>query len=639
MFQLFTTLRAGYQLNMFGNRWFIEPSVAATAWPINTNVPADFAALDRKWNGYFLFEPAYTSGDGSEMTPNLRTLLLLTLCVSPATAHAQEFAPDARIDSVFADYNRPDVPGCALGVYRDGRIVYARGYGLADLERRVPISQETVFDIGSTSKQFTAATIVLLAQEGELSLDDDVRRFIPELPVYERPITVRHLLHHTSGMRDYIGLLRLAGVRYDDVTTPDDALQMIARQRALNFAPGDEHLYSNSGYFLLSLIVERATGRSLRVEANDRIFAPLGMTRTRYQDSYDDIIADRALGYEPRDSGYRADMPRWLQLGDGAVFTTVRDLLHWHENFYNNRIGGNALRDTMLTRGQLTSGKVLDYALGLIHGEHRGLVTIEHGGSWGGYRSEFLRFPAQRYGLAVLCNRGDVDPSSLAMRVAEIHLAKEMNALPVASAKASPSAAANVSSQASPVASSAKQLRPLAAYAGTYRVPGTGDFVTLAVVDGALRLLEPGRYAVKERTAEELEVVGTPVILRFAFDSSANTHAVAAQVTIIVGGEPENTYQRVPVVVLSPETAAARAGSYSSAELGTTLVIAQRDTVLELKLRNATPTVLRAVGVDEMFGAGLSLEFTRNARGAVTGLLMNQGRARGLRFERQTQPR
>ena len=332
-------------------------------------------------------------------------VFLSALLLSANTVSAQRFAPDPGVDAVFAEYDRPDAPGCAVGVYQDGVVRYARGYGLADLERRVPISPETVFDIGSTSKQFTATAILLLAQEGKLSLDDNVRRFIPELPEYQRPITVRHLLHHTSGVRDYIGLLRLAGMRYDDVTTDDDAFQMIIRQHALNFAPGDEHLYSNSGYFLLSLIVERVAGRSLREEARERIFVPLGMQHTSYLGSYSDVIPNRALGYEPDGDGYRTDMPRWLQLGDGAVFTTVVDLLHWEKNFRSTQVGGPALQDALHTRGILTSGEVLTYAAGLMHGEHRGLATVFHGGSWGGYVAELAAVPRWRLRCPALQGR------------------------------------------------------------------------------------------------------------------------------------------------------------------------------------------------------------------------------------------
>jgi CubicO group peptidase (beta-lactamase class C family) len=549
-------------------------------------------------------------------------LLVLTLGMPPAAAQARQFAPDARVDSVFAAYDRPDAPGCAVGVYRDGRIQYARGYGLADLERRVPISPATVFDIGSTSKQFTAAVIVLLAQEGRLSLDDDVRRFLPELPVYQRPVTVRHLLHHTSGLRDYIGLLRLAGMRYDDVTTPDDALRMLTRQRALNFAPGDEHLYSNSGYFLLSQIVERITGRSLREEARDRIFTPLGMTRTQYLGSYNDVVPDRALGYEPGDSGYVADMPRWLQLGDGAVLTTVEDLLHWEENFRTTRVGGEAMRDALLTRGRLASGEVLDYALGLMHGERRGLATVFHGGSWGGYRAEFLRFPGQRYGVAVLCNRADANPPGLAMEVAEIHLAEAMDPLPAP-------AAASPAPQAPP---GAVQLRALETYAGTYRVPHTSKLVTIAVVDGALRVLEPGRYDLAAQSADELEVVGIPVRLMFEWGEAEG--APARRFTERVRGSLEDTYERVTPVSLTQEGAEAFVGTYHSAELATSLLVSRADTVLNLTLQNASPVPLRPLGEDEFLGGGVSLGFTRDATGRVTGLSLNQGRARGLRFER-----
>ncbi len=564
--------------------------------------------------------------------PRRLPLLLLALGLGSTTAHAQSFAPDARVDSVFAEYNRPDAPGCALGVYRDGKMLYSRGYGLADLERRVPITPATVFDIGSTSKQFTAATIVLLAQEGKLSLDDDVRRFLPELPEYERPITVRHLLHHTSGIRDYLGLFRLAGMRYDDVTTADDALRMIVRQRALNFAPGNEYLYSNSGYFLLSQIVERVTKRSLRDEARDRIFAPLGMTHTQYLGSYNDIIPDRAIGYAPERGSFQADMPRWLQLGDGAVFTTVQDLLHWEVNSRTTQVGGAAMRDTMFTRGRLSSGKVLDYALGLMHGEHRGLTTVMHGGSWGGYVAEFVRFPAQRYGVAVLCNRADADPTTLALQVAEVHLADQMKASSMTAAAPDASAAA----PAKQTAPRPVQLRALETYAGTYRVPNTGNFVTIALVGGALRVQEPGGFALIARSADELEVLGVPGPMRLRFEAGASTSDPARTLTTMVNGVAENTYERVTAAPLTPERAMALAGTYSSTEIGASLQLSQVDGRLMLTLRNASAAPLRVVGEDQMFGAGLTLQFTRDANGNVTGVLLNQGRARGLRFDRES---
>lgn len=559
----------------------------------------------------------------------VRDLLLLIVSVSMPIdlLEAQQFAPDAGVDSVFAEYDRFDVPGCAVGVYRNGQIQYARGYGLADLEHRVPITPATVFDIGSTSKQFTASTIVLLAQEGKLSLDDDVRRFLPELPVYDRPITILHLLHHTSGVRDYIGLLQLAGTRTDDVTTPDDALQMITRQQALNFAPGDEHLYSNSGYFLLSLIVERVTGRSLREEGRDRIFVPLGMSHTEYLGSYSDVIPNRAIGYEPAGSGFRADMPRWLQLGDGAVLTTVEDLQYWDENFRSMQIGGAAMQAALHTRGLLTNGDTLSYALGLMHGEHRGLRTVFHGGSWGGYVAEFLRFPEQRYGVSVLCNRSDANPPALALSVAEVHLVEEMDPLPSPEVAAAASASAPPSHQAPVV-----PARPLQQYAGSFLEAGSSNVVTLAVVDGALKVLEPGSFDLVSLGGDEFEVVGAPV--RLYFEAGETADAPPSRLRVTVSGNENGSGDRITVQPMTSEHAAQFAGSYYSEELATSVVVSQADSGLSIEVPNSSPSPLRPVGKDHFLASGLALQFTRDTAGSVTGFVLNQGRARGMKFER-----
>lgn len=363
-------------------------------------------------------------------------------------------------------------------MYRDGAIAYARGYGLADLERRVPITPKSVFDLGSTSKQVTATSIILLAQEGKLSLDDDVRRWVPELPVYQRPITIRHLLNHTSGIRDYIGLLTMGGARMDDVTTDDDALAAIARQKELNFAPGDEFLYSNSGFFLLSVIVERAAGKPLREFARERIFAPLGMTRTHVLDGYDDVVPDRALAYAPRPGGgYRSDMPRWLQTGDGAVFSTVEELLLWDRNFYDPTVGGPGLLTELHAQGRLAGGRELDYASGLMVATHRGLRTVMHGGSWGGYRAELMRFPDERLSVAVLCNVASSEPSRLARGVAEIYLEDRMQPAtppPAAGAQAGPAVAVTV------------DPARLQGLVGMYRDPVSRATRTISFSDGKL---------------------------------------------------------------------------------------------------------------------------------------------------------
>jgi CubicO group peptidase (beta-lactamase class C family) len=334
----------------------------------------------------------------------------------------------AAVDEVFSDLTKAGSPGCALGVYRDGKIVYANGYGLANLEENVPITPQSVFDIGSTSKQFTAASILLLEKQGKLSINDDIRKYIPELPDYGQKITILHLLNHTSGLRDYLTLMELAGINIDSVTTDEDALKMIVRQKALNFAPGSDWLYSNTGFFLLSVIVKRMSGKSLREFAAENIFTPLEMTHTQYRDDHTWLIANRAMAYDAKEKGggYSLDVSYFEQTGDGAVHTSVEDLLKWDENFYSGQIGGKDFLSEIQEQGKLNSGKVLEYAKGLFISDYRGLHTVSHGGSWGGYRAELLRFPEQHFSVACLCNLGSASPSNRAHRVADIYLASLM---------------------------------------------------------------------------------------------------------------------------------------------------------------------------------------------------------------------
>ena len=353
--------------------------------------------------------------------------LLVSMC-GGANANRPGQKTEAAVDEIFEDLAKPGSPGCALGVYRDGQMIYAKGYGFANLEENVAITSRSVFDIGSTSKQFTAASILLLEKQGKLSVNDDVRKYLPELPDYGQKITILQLLNHTSGLRDYLTLMELAGIHTDSVTTDEDALALIARQKALNFAPGSDWLYSNTGFFLLSTIVKRASGKTLREFAADNIFVPLGMTHTLYRDNHTSLIADRALAYEPNETkdGYALDVSYFEQTGDGAVHTSVEDLLKWDENFYTAQIGGKEFLAEIQEHGKLNSGKVLDYAKGLVVAEYRGLRTVRHAGAWGGYRAELLRFPEQHFSVACLCNVGNAGPSRRANEVADVYLGSLM---------------------------------------------------------------------------------------------------------------------------------------------------------------------------------------------------------------------
>jgi CubicO group peptidase (beta-lactamase class C family) len=358
----------------------------------------------------------------------LRTLLAWGFILAiPGAATSQQSAErnSAAVDEVFADVAQTGSPGCALAVARDGKLLYAKGYGLANIEQNVPITSDSVFDIGSTSKQFSAASILLLEKQGKLSINDDIRKYIPEIPSYGKPVTILNLLNHTSGLRDYLALFELSGVNTDSVTTDEEALALIVRQKGLDFEPGSDWLYSNSGFFLLSTIVKRVSGQSLREFAAATIFEPLAMTHTLYRDSHTLLIPNRALSYDPveKSSAFTLDVSYFEQTGDGAVHTTVGDLLKWDENFYTAQVGGKPFLVELQTPGTLTNGKKLDYAKGLFIEPYRGLPTVRHGGSWGGYRAELLRFPEQHFSVVCLCNRGDSNPEKRAEQVADIYLA------------------------------------------------------------------------------------------------------------------------------------------------------------------------------------------------------------------------
>lgn len=409
--------------------------------------------------------------------------LVLATCGASRARGAQD-KTSAAVDEVFADFTKPGSPGCAAAVYRNGRIIYAKGYGLANIEEDVPITPESVFDIGSTSKQFTAASILLLEKQGKLSVHDDVRKYIPELPDYGHEITILQLLNHTSGLRDYLTLMELAGINFDSVTTDEDALQLITRQKTLNFAPGSDWLYSNTGFFLLSIIVKRVSGKTLREFAAENIFNPLGMFHTQYRDDHTALIRNRALAYDPKtiQDGYKLDVSYFEQTGDGAVHTTVEDLLKWDENFYSGQVGGQNFLAELQEPGKLNSGKVLDYAKGLFIRDYRGLRTVSHGGSWGGYRAELLRFPGEHFSVACLCNRGDADPSRRALRVADIYLGSMMQ--PKDEKKNAEREREKPEKKEIPL--SVEQLQP---YTGDYWSSELGVTYRLGIVDDKLKIV------------------------------------------------------------------------------------------------------------------------------------------------------
>ncbi len=422
-------------------------------------------------------------------------------------------ALEKKADRLFAAWDRPDSPGCALGVIQNGQFLYKRGYGMANLEYDIPIGPESVFRIGSTSKQFTAMCIALLEEEGRISLNDSLKKYFPEMADYAETITLNHLLHHTSGVRDYLTLMELAGFRRDDFLTDPEVVDLIVRQKELNFAPGEEHLYSNSGYFLLAEIVKRVTGKSMRVYAQDKIFKPLGMVHTHYHNDHTEIVKNRASGYgrEKSDAGwaYKINMTNLDMIGDGGVFTCVDDLFAWDQNFYDNKLGQGKqeLIDKVQTVGHLKSGEALNYAFGLQISDYRGLKMVSHGGAFVGFRAEIVRFPEHQFSVIVLANFGSINPSRLARQVADIYLADALKPVAKKPDAARPSPKTRRTEPGEKTEPTLKTPQKLAAYTGEFYSEELGVSYHIFLEDGHLvfKLYFPHRSSpamALEETAE-----------------------------------------------------------------------------------------------------------------------------------------
>jgi CubicO group peptidase (beta-lactamase class C family) len=552
---------------------------------------------------------------------------LLASCV----LQGQSLPPDVakQVDKVFEKWDKPDSPGCALGVYRDGKIIYKRGYGIADLNDDVPITPATVFHVASMSKQFTAASIVLLAQQGKLSLDDDVHKYIPELPDFGQRITIRHLVWHTSGLRDQWELLGLAGWRYSlDLITDDDVMSVMTRQKDLNFKPGDKHIYCNTGYTLMGLIVKRVSGMSLREFTTKNIFEPLGMTHTHFRDDHAEIIKHDALGYEQeaKDKPFRMSLTNFDTVGATSLHTTVEDLQLWDENFYHPKVGGPAFIQQMLERGKLNSGEQLDYAFGLVESKYKGLPTVDHGGADAGYRSDLTRFPEQHFSAAVLCNSAETNPTRLVRQVADILLAKDLKAPEVLATK-------------EPVKSGGPKLteEPMAPLVGIYWNRADDTFENILVKDGKLQINLGGEEVHRLKAAEETHFH----VAEVPWGDMVDIHFVP--VPLDKPRRFEQTFgEGKPGVfeMATPYTPSASeltefTGAYVSEEIDPVYRILLQDGNLALaRLKNKTETLKPAMpGV--FTGEIGTVRFTRDANQHISGFILNAGRIQNFHFSKK----
>lgn len=335
------------------------------------------------------------------------------------------FTANAPVDQLFAEWDRPDSPGAALAVVRDGAVIYKRWYGSANLEYNIPITPSTVFDIASVSKQFAGMAVAMMIEQGKISLDDDIHKYLPEVPDFGKTVTVRHLVHHISGIRDWVQSLAIAGWRMDDVITFEHIMKMVRHQKELNHDPGDEYIYSNTNYNLLAEIVMRLSGQTFREYTDANIFKPLGMLNTHFQDDHEMVVKNRACSYYKGDE-FKISVNNLMALGSSSLHSTAEDLAKWIINFDEKRVGGAAVIEQMHQQGILNNGEKISYAFGLNVSEYRGLRNANHGGSWAGFRSHLVHFPDQRFGVVILSNLGGVDTAKLTRQVTDIYLAEQL---------------------------------------------------------------------------------------------------------------------------------------------------------------------------------------------------------------------
>jgi CubicO group peptidase (beta-lactamase class C family) len=516
-----------------------------------------------------------------------------------------------KVDRIFAAYEKAGSPGCALGVIQDGNFVYRKGYGMGSIELSVPLSSQSVFYMGSVSKQFTAASVVLAAEQGFLSLDDDVRKYIPELPDYGRSITLRQMLHHTSGLRDFLTLFELSGRDVAAIHSEAEIIGMISRQKNLNNIPGDEWLYSNTNYYLLGVVIHRATKKSLNEFATDNIFKPLGMTHTRFYDDHTLVLPGRIAAYDPGSDGtFLVDWSTQYDIvGAGGLMSSVDDVLLWDKNFYENKLGKGTLLKEMQTKGVLNSGKEISYALGLVIDKYRGLPTVEHNGALYGYRTALLRFPEQQFSVVCLCNVSSASTDSLAHQVADVYLEKNFGG----KANAAKSPAYSDAPDSSRFAGKYLDPRKQMVYAFT-AVKGN-----LMAWGGTLRRIGPNQFM----------DLGTGVI---TFDEANGQMRAMLE----LDGDAFFDGMKITEPQLTGSDLAGYVGKYRSGELGATYTFTAEHGKLTLQNGGGAELTLTPLGDDEFenYSVG-TLVFHRDENHRVSGFGLYAGNVRNVLFQKE----
>lgn len=536
----------------------------------------------------------------------------------PTPAGAQQI-DTAAIDAVFADIDGA-MPGCAVGVVQNHELRFANGYGMANLDYGLPITPRSNFYLGSVGKQFTAAAIAHAARAGHLSLDDPIQKWLPEIPEYERTITIRNLVHHTSGIRDYLSLWDLSGRRLEDVHSNEETLELIARQKNANFPAGEQYLYSNSGYFLLSEIIERATEMSLREYMQRHFLGPLGMHRSRFNDDRLEVLDDRVVGYRATADGYEMDHAwNFDKVGSGGMYSSIEDLVHWDRNFYTEEVGGQGFTEQLLRRGVLVNGTRLSYAFGLTHGEYRGTKTIGHGGALAGFRSELLRFPEQRTTVLVLCNFPTSNPGTRARRVADVVLAGEFTR---AAAAEEPPTATRGTTEA--VELTTEQLE---AFVGHWRASNGLEVEIVREGDQLVFIQAGNRAPLLTAAPDRILLVQAEVEMRLSDLADGRYQSMS----VTQRGQRFTADRFVPAEEQKDYTDLH--GTYYSDELDATYTILEEDGRLMVVIPPGQKRVLQRLGENRFAAPGMTISIDRQ-NDEVAGFTIDAGRVRGIYFQR-----
>lgn len=552
------------------------------------------------------------------LIPTLRYASIIFIYCCTAASAAEGDSLSALVDTLFEPMNNPDTPGAAVLVIRDGTVLHRKGYGSANLEHQIPITPTSVFDIASVSKQFTGMAISMLVEKGMVDPDADIRDYIPELPDFGRTVTVRHLVHHTSGIRDWPGTLAVAGWRMDDVISFDQILAMAYRQKELNFNPGERYLYSNTGYNLLAEVVARVTGMTFREWMHENLFVPLGMNDTHIQDNHTELVPHRVYGYDYEDGDFLTITNGLTALGSSSLFTTIDDLGAWVTNFDSHEIGGSAVLNRMQDRGVLNNGDTIEYAYGISVGEYRGARTISHTGAWGGFQTIILHFPDTHFSVIILSNYAGFHPSRPAYRIAELYLGDIL--APFDSED-------NPESEA--IDSVTVDMATLEKYVGTYKL-GPGWFVEITR-DGEHMTAQATRESSVPMVAvshEEFFVPAYNAVIRFRRSDA---------------GEAEYLeYRGIEAPRVERADTAANGlrefeGRYYSEELETSYDVEVRDGVLTAIHHRHIDVELQPVARNEFAGNrwfASGVQFLRDDKGAVTAMLISNGRSLNNEFRR-----